>query len=358
VEKAPSAAIALSPADRLAKLRWAPPWLSLSTGLASAWWMDRDPDRAGPIAAATACGWALLAATILLRRLRPEGAGRRALLVRAARYSSLAGLQWVLQLSLFFTFPFYAHAADGLAHHGFLALLAVAAAATLWDPFFASLAARPAVGAVAGLATFAGLNAMLPILGASNLAGLALAAGAVVVGAPIAAAVAARPGARRRSAALAALAALALPAALAAGAVRLVPAAPLRLVEASVGTRRAGLAVDDPGDRFVAPAQLVCATTIWAPRGLSDALVHVWEKDGEVVDRIPLEVRGGREAGFRTFSAKRHLGAAPAGRWTCAVETAAGQRLGEREVTVEAPTPGACRSAPAAAAWAAWRTSR
>jgi hypothetical protein len=120
---------------------------------------------------------------------------------------------------------------------------------------------------------------------------------------------------------------------------RLVPAAPMRLVEGSLGTQFEEMTLADPATELRgAPAQLVCFTSLWAPRGVRDALVHVWIKDGVEVDRIPLEIRGGRASGFRTWSVKQNLGAGPFGTWTCSVETASGQYLGERSVLLS-PAP-------------------
>ena len=56
-----------------------------------------------------------------------------------------------------------------------------------------------------------------------------------------------------------------------------------------------------------------------------------------MVDRIALKVRGGRQQGFRTYSKKSKLGKGEryAGLWSCAVETASGQRLGVVRVQVK-----------------------
>jgi hypothetical protein len=109
----------------------------------------------------------------------------------------------------------------------------------------------------------------------------------------------------------------------------------MQLISAEVGTRQVGRGVADPDDHFASrPGRLLCATAIGAPLGVRDELLHVWRHDGVVVDRIPLTVTGGREDGFRTWSSKRNLGEAPDGSWSCAVETAAGQFLGERRFTI------------------------
>ncbi|MCA9555979.1 MAG: DUF2914 domain-containing protein, partial [Myxococcales bacterium] len=110
----------------------------------------------------------------------------------------------------------------------------------------------------------------------------------------------------------------------------LVPPAPLSLAEAAVGTLVVERWVSDPTERFeVAPPQITCATAIRAPRGLQDALRHEWWHDGARVDVVDLDVRGGREEGFRTWSTKRNLGPRPQGRWRCRVVTAAGQVVGQ-----------------------------
>ncbi len=65
------------------------------------------------------------------------------------------------------------------------------------------------------------------------------------------------------------------------------------------------------------------------PEGMATTIVHRWERyDGErwaTSDRIPLEVRGGREQGFRTWSTKRRT---VPGDWRVIVETEDGRELG------------------------------
>ncbi|MBB3142693.1 DUF5924 family protein [Halomonas organivorans] len=73
---------------------------------------------------------------------------------------------------------------------------------------------------------------------------------------------------------------------------------------------------------------LYAYTAIHAPRGLKEEVVHEWRHDGELVDRIPLEIQGGREEGYRAWTHKRHFPESPAGRWRIDVMTASGQRIG------------------------------
>ena len=73
-----------------------------------------------------------------------------------------------------------------------------------------------------------------------------------------------------------------------------------------------------------------------APRGLQQQVLHVWWHDGEVVDRIPLEITGGGpENGYRAWSHKLALGDDPTGRWRVTVITDDGQLIGARRFTVE-----------------------
>ncbi len=313
------------------------PWFSLALGVGGAFWMDRSPRRAGPIAAFIVASWLTLVALQALERARIDRLSQRQqLVVRGARFASIFASEWIIQLTLFFVLPFYARAATRSAGHlGFVALLGCAAALTLWDPLFQALLRRPLTAlALQAISSFAGLNALLPILGISNRASLWIGAGAACAGLPLVAAAISPAGARLRPT-LAALAVGALfPLAVLLGAGRVVPAAPLRLVEIGLGTRLADRALLDQGSRLINPEQLVCLTAVFAPRGLHDELFHAWSQEGRPMGRVPLAISGGRERGFRTWSIKKILGQHPAGRWRCVVETASGQVLGDGEVDV------------------------
>ena len=50
--------------------------------------------------------------------------------------------------------------------------------------------------------------------------------------------------------------------------------------------------------------------------------------DKRRVDRIALDISGGREAGYRAWTHKRNFPAQPAGRWRVRVVTEAGQMIG------------------------------
>jgi hypothetical protein len=84
-----------------------------------------------------------------------------------------------------------------------------------------------------------------------------------------------------------------------------------------------------------------CFTAIFAPRGFSVPIYHVWnrktDKGWKQTDRIHYQIAGGREFGYRGFTKKSSI--AP-GDWRVEVTTERGQILGQIDFTVVAsPTP-------------------
>jgi hypothetical protein len=73
---------------------------------------------------------------------------------------------------------------------------------------------------------------------------------------------------------------------------------------------------------------LFAYTAINAPRGLKERIYHEWTHNGRRVDRIALDISGGREAGYRAWTHKRNFPAEPSGRWRVRVVTEAGQMIG------------------------------
>lgn len=113
-----------------------------------------------------------------------------------------------------------------------------------------------------------------------------------------------------------------------------VPPATLWLTEVAVT-----LQLDDanraPGQsiRQISVAQLrsqglYAYTAINAPRGLHERIQHVWIHNGQVVERIALDIRGGREAGYRAWTHKQNFPEHPAGDWQIRVVTEVGQQIG------------------------------
>ena len=88
---------------------------------------------------------------------------------------------------------------------------------------------------------------------------------------------------------------------------------------------------------------LYAYTAIRAPRGLKERIYHVWLLDGVEVDRIALDISGGRKEGYRAWTHKRHFPAQSAGEWQVLVLTETGQMIGRLDfsvVAVNAPASG------------------
>ncbi len=81
-------------------------------------------------------------------------------------------------------------------------------------------------------------------------------------------------------------------------------------------------------DRAALARGLYAYTALHAPLGLKEPVFHVWRHEGRVIDRIRLEIAGGRDAGYRAWSHKLSFPREAAGRWRVTVETAGGQRIG------------------------------
>lgn len=79
---------------------------------------------------------------------------------------------------------------------------------------------------------------------------------------------------------------------------------------------------------------LYAYTAINAPRGLDERIYHVWRHNGEVVDRIALDIHGGRKAGYRAWTHKRNFPGNPEGDWQVWVVTEAGQQIGTLRFSV------------------------
>lgn len=81
---------------------------------------------------------------------------------------------------------------------------------------------------------------------------------------------------------------------------------------------------------------LYAYTPIRAPLGLGQGIEHVWLHEGEEIDRIPMEITGGRAEGFRAWSHKVNFPANPVGQWQVQVRTPNGLLLGKTEFEVVA----------------------
>jgi hypothetical protein len=73
---------------------------------------------------------------------------------------------------------------------------------------------------------------------------------------------------------------------------------------------------------------LFAYTAISAPRGLNERIYHVWRRDGGEVERIALNIHGGRKEGYRAWTHKQNFPADAVGNWQVQVLTEAGQMIG------------------------------
>jgi hypothetical protein len=92
---------------------------------------------------------------------------------------------------------------------------------------------------------------------------------------------------------------------------------------------------------FTPGENVYCYTAVFAPGRLHIPVYHVWSRKtgkGWVrTDRIYFEITGGRDGGFRGYTAK---GGITSGEWRVEVETETGQTLGRIDFTViPGPTP-------------------
>jgi hypothetical protein len=113
-----------------------------------------------------------------------------------------------------------------------------------------------------------------------------------------------------------------------------VPPPTLRMTEVAVAEevdredRAPSAAVDTVTVERLQQNGLYAYTAINAPLGLSERVYHVWLHEGRELDRIPLEITGGRAQGYRAWSLKQNFPTDPAGRWRIKVVTEAGQMIG------------------------------
>lgn len=86
-------------------------------------------------------------------------------------------------------------------------------------------------------------------------------------------------------------------------------------------------------------------TAVKAPRGLHEPIYHVWLHNGKEVDRIKLDITGGRASGYRAWSRKQNFPSHAVGKWQVKVVTESGQLIGLTRFTV---TPAKAEPAPEA----------
>jgi len=336
---APAVDVPGSPAAPGATPRWQVwaenlfPWGSLLVSTAGAMAMDHSESRGALIAVVAAVSWVAFVIVALLHRPRTDEAMPLGRVQRFVRFASTFANQSLIHYSLLFSAPFYLEAcAFTPMQCVFAALFALAVVIASWDPWCAAVLLRPLWGSLLlAFASFCGWNAALPMLGVPHRTSIWVSTLVVGVGIPLVNVASGVSGPHRTwSIAVG----LGLPTLLVLGGVAAIPPAPLRVVQARLGT---GIESREPigvASAFpIAPRELVCWTAIRAPRGLKDGLLHVWSRDGTQLRAVPVEVRGGRRAGFRTWS-RQHVSAAEPGRYRCDVITTLGQRLGGTSAVV------------------------
>lgn len=77
-------------------------------------------------------------------------------------------------------------------------------------------------------------------------------------------------------------------------------------------------------------------TAVKAPRGLNEKIFHVWILNNQVVERIALDITGGRGQGYRAWTHKMNFPADPVGKWQVQVVTESGQLIGLTKFVVGA----------------------
>ena len=311
------------------------------SGVASFLLVDRQAHLAKVLGVVLLVSWVWL----ILENLLRERIARRfgfELPLPLLRY----GTQMIHQESLFFVLPFFFITTTwNSGQILFSGLLAIAALASITDPiYYRWLAPRRWLLLIFhSLALFAVMLTALPIifhLSTPQSYRIALLI-ATLLALPSLPGLIGFTGWRR----IVLLAALPLAMASAGWVARAwVPPATLWLTEVAISDRFDG-EQRTPGESLqqISPEQLrddglYAYTSINAPRGLNERIYHVWQHNGREVDRIALDINGGRKEGYRAWTHKLNFPASPEGRWQVRVVTEAGQMIGVLRFDVVAAT--------------------
>lgn len=301
------------------------------SGLASFFLVERHEAFARIIAVVMLVSWLWLVVEQSLRRVVSDRFGL-SIPTPLLRYAT----QMIHQESLFFVLPFLLTATTW--NSGQLVFTGALVAATVFalvDPLYYKVLAprRWVFLTYHTLALFAVLLTALPLIlrvptGESYKLALGV---AVLLSFPSVAGSITVPAIWRK------LAVVALMLALAAGGwlARLwVPPATLRMTEMAIATEidaRQRTPAGKLNELTVGELHrngLFAYTAISAPLGLHERIHHVWVRNGEEVDRIALEIDGGRKQGYRAWTHKRNFPPDPSGRWIVKVVTDTGQMIG------------------------------
>lgn len=303
----------------------------LLSGLASFFLVERQESLVRVIALVMLASWIFLLLERLLRLRFAQRFGRP-LPPAVLRFLT----QMVHQESLFFVLPFFTVTTSwNSAQVLFSGVLVAGAMVSLWDPWYYQRLA-PRRWLFLGfhcLTLFAVLLVALPLIWQLNTAEsyrLALVL-TVVLALPALWEVLPWTGWRRGPALLG----LALLLLLSGWALRqAVPPATLWLAQGVISLeldseqREPGAAQKRLTAEQLHTQGLYAFTAISAPRGLDERIYHVWQHEGGVVERIALDIHGGREQGYRAWTHKQNFPADVQGRWQVRLETETGQVLG------------------------------
>jgi hypothetical protein len=122
-----------------------------------------------------------------------------------------------------------------------------------------------------------------------------------------------------------------------------VPPATLWMTDVAISTqlqdRTPGASLDTVSAEQIRSGGLYAYTAINAPRGLDERIYHVWTFNGKEVDRIALDIHGGRKEGYRAWTHKQNFPGNPAGKWQVRVLTEDGQLIGVLRFAITDSTP-------------------
>ncbi|ASK33513.1 hypothetical protein CEK62_03465 [Alcanivorax sp. N3-2A] len=302
---------------------------SFCLGLASYFMVERKPWLAAVLTAFLITTWLVLLTENLWSR-RFKGTAMEQMSQGALKLL----LQGVHQEAFFFSLPFVVLQWSGGAEYFlFTALVAGTALVSIIDPLYFRLAGHRALYfGFHAWALFVALLVLLPLIfkwptnqaldGAAWLTALFALPSFWRVGGP-------RPAYRWVMLGLSSLCIAAVPV----WAASLVPPLTLSLEQRAVSlnfnrAQRQPLAVGDRFQRGELGDGLYAYTAIRAPLGLGQSVSHYWFHDGELTDKVPLQVSGGRREGYRTWSHKSHFPGDPAGHWRVEVRTDNDQIVG------------------------------
>ena len=310
------------------------------SGVASFILVDRQAPLAKVLGVILVLSWLWLILENLLRTRIKQRFGFE-IPLPALRYVT----QMIHQESLFFVLPFfYITTTWDSPQLLFFALLATAALVSIIDPlYFRWLAPRRWLLLIMhSLALFAVALTALPIifhLSTAQTYQIALSI-AMLLALPSLPSLIQGSGWRR----LAILAVVPVMLAAAGWYGRLwVPPATLWLTEMAISDqfnnrkRTPGTTVEEISVADLKKKGLYAYTAINAPRGLKERIYHEWRHNGRVIERIALDINGGREQGYRAWTHKRNFPRNPQGNWQVRVLSESGQMIGELRFSVVEP---------------------